>query len=701
MTTPKNQRLALLAALLAPLAFGQIATVDLSNPEGDVLSFDDDPEIHAPDIPEKPTVVYADGTATDYYTSPVTSNAPVVRTSEPDTYSLSAARVYYTPPVEPAGPYFQSGVPLLFDLGPGPVAAGYTQVTAATAYGPATGYGWADPSKVAERDRGPNAGSDLERDFCIPQTPFYVDLPNGYYDVSLVVGDYIAKSGLSVRAEGFLSLGGIGAPAGSYARDTFRIKVTDGRLRLEFIAAVPQVNAISIVPVPPAELEKTYVYLAGDSTVSGYGPQLYPLTGWGVPLQQYFADNVVVANHAKAGRSSKSFVEEGSLGAIDNLLKAGDYLFVMFAINDSADDNSNRKTKPESTFKAYLRLYVSAARAKGAIPVFVTSQIKRTYDAFGRFTNSVQGYPQAMRELGAELSVPVIDLNRMSIGFFTAIGPEAAKDSYMYLDPGEYPGWPNGSSDYIHFQYNGANQLARLVARGAAEEQILGLGQLVRSKRKSTARPAPEDGYATLFTSNGFEPLEHLPFQDLASRPGWSKDAGTSHATISTNSTHDGLQSLQVIRPPQADADTRWKVATNAAGRRFVALDVDLKVNLSGTPQGPAFGLEACDGDKLIGAFSMDAGSGDLLYVSREGRLVPTGLVLSGGEYHHFTLEIDQDRRRYSLYLDDDLVITERFVDKDARTVTDAAIAAYHVVAGAAATEAGTAYLDNLLVQAN
>jgi lysophospholipase L1-like esterase len=692
---------ALSLAALPGLTFAQIATVDLTNPEGDVLSYDEDPELHAPDIPEKPTVIYTDGTATDYYTQPVTSTAPVVQTSEPDTYTLSAARVYYTAPVEPPGPPRQSGVPMMFDLGPGPVAEGYTQVTQYTAYTPETGYGWGDISKVAQRDRGAEAGSDLERDFCIPQTPFYVDLPNGYYDISLVVGDYLTKSGMSVRAEGFLSLGGIGAPAGRYARDTFRIQVTDGRLRLEFFATVPQVNAITITPVPAAELEKTYVYLAGDSTVSGYSQALYPLTGWGVPLGDYFADNVVVANHALAGRSSKSFVEEGSLGAIDNLIKAGDYLFVMFAINDSADDNSQRKTKPESTFKAFLRLYVNSARAKGAIPVFVTSQIKRTYDAFGRFTNSVQGYPQAMRELGAELNVPVIDLNRMSIGFFTAIGPEAAKDSYMYLDAGEYPGWPNGSSDYIHFQYNGANQLARLVARGAAENQLLNMGQLIRSHRKSTAKPAPEDGYRALFNSNGFEPLEYLPLQDLSSYAAWKKDGGSSKAAISTNSTQAGMQSLQVIRAPQANADTRWSVASSAPDSRFVAIDVDMKVNLSGTPQGPGFGLEAYDGTKLIGSFSFDAGSGDLLYQTRSGQLVPTGMILTGGQYYHFTLEVDQARKRYSVYVNDDLVITDRFVDKDASVVTSSSVATYHVGATTADTETGTAYLDNLIIQAN
>jgi lysophospholipase L1-like esterase len=163
-------------------------------------------------------------------------------------------------------------------------------------------------------------------------------------------------------------------------------------------------------------------------------------------------------------------------------MQPGDYLFVMFAINDSADDSSNRKTKPESTFKAYLRLYVDAARRHGATPVFVTSQTKRTFDVWGRFTNSVGAYPQAMRELGAELGVPVIDLNRKSIEFFTSVGPEATKRSFMYLAPGESPNYPNGSSDYIHFQETGARQLAKLVVEAVRELNIQPLAQHVLSE---------------------------------------------------------------------------------------------------------------------------------------------------------------------------------------------------------------------------
>ena len=394
-----------------------------------------------------------------------------MKTSEPDTHTLSRATVYYTPPAEPAGPHKDIGSSLKFDFGPGPVAPDHIQVRASTAYGPETGYGWGDTSKVSERDRG-GALDARARDFCLPAgTPFYVDLPNGHYRVSVLVGDAIGKSSMAVRAEGLLELFSIGAPAGQVVEDTFTITLHDRRMMFEFFGAICHVNAITIKRIPDDHPHKRTIFLAGDSTVSNYR-QPNALMGWGQPLGDFFdEDRVQVDNQAKGGRSSKSFVEEGSLATIENRMREGDYLFVMFAINDSADDNSNRKTKPESTFKAYLRLYVDAARKRGAIPAFVTSQTKCTYDPWGRFTNSVQGYPQAMRELGAELEVPVIDLNRMSIEYFTDIGVPAARACFVTR--------PDGSFDYIHLSPNGAPQLAALVAHAVRGLGLDGLAEHV------------------------------------------------------------------------------------------------------------------------------------------------------------------------------------------------------------------------------
>lgn len=487
----------LLASGLVPPAGAQLVTVDVSDPTNPELSYDEDPYAPEPYVPGDPTKVYIEGvppgsdpaasalafarivTSTQTnLTDPFAAEAPLVRTSNPDTYSLSKPSIYYTPPAEPAGPFVQHGANLKFDFGPGALTPGYTRVLASTAYGPETGYGWGDTSKVIERDRG---GDDtLKGDFCLPSgTQFYVDVPDGNYNVTILTGDTIGRTRMAVRAEGLLQLYNMQTPTGKYLQDSFTVHVRDGRLMLEFIGTAPFVNAIEVRRIPEDKPRKPTIFVASDSTAASYYEYSAPMSGWGHYLADFFDDEVAVDNQAKAGRSSKSFYEEGSLATIEDRMRPGDYLFVMFAINDSADDSSNRKTRPDSTFKAYLRLYVNAARSRGATPVFVTSQTKRTFDVWGRFTNSVGAYPQAMRELGAELNVPVIDLNRKSIEFFTSIGPEATKRSFMYLAPGEHPNYPNGLSDYIHFQQNGARQLARLVVEAVRELDIQPLAQHV------------------------------------------------------------------------------------------------------------------------------------------------------------------------------------------------------------------------------
>lgn len=695
---------ALAAAALTTQA--QIATADVSDPNAPHLSWDEDPFRYAPDIPDRLTVIYPDSTtgALTVVTNDATSAQPQIITADPDTHTLTPATIYYTAPAEPAGPFLRAQTPtaLKFDFGPGTVATGYTQVLESTAYNPNVGYGWEDIAKVSSRDRG---GDDpLARDFCIPSgTSFYVDLANGTYDITILSGDTQTKSSMAVRADGALEFYSLAAPLGEARSDTFRFKVTRNRVRLEFFGSVCKVNAITLTPVPQAELDKVTVYLAGDSTVSKYAPEVYPLTGWGVPLPNYFTSDVIVSNHAKPGRSSKSFFEEGSLAAIDNTIKAGDYLFVMFAINDSADDNSNRKTKPESSFKAYLRQYVAVARAKGATPVFVAGQIKRTFDLWGRFFNSVQGYPQAMRDLGAELGVPVVDLNRLSIGFLTAIGPEASKNSYMFIPAGKYPGWPDGASDYIHLQYNGADQMARLVAQGIQEINLQPLASyVVDAVPYSGPRDrTPPPGSTVVYDSAGFELPAFLPFQSLAGQAGWQKDAGGSDATVLTNSPSDGLQAVRLLRLADETNATNWWINTPVAGESppVVSIALDLRVAMGGLTAGPAFGVNAYRGSTLIGGFALDASTGDLLYVDAQtGAPTRTGAVITRDQYHQCTLVLDYRRKHYSIFVDDLLYQTERFGDMKVTDFSGAAITTFAVDPSTATAATGTAYIDNYSV---
>ena len=217
------------------------------------------------------------------------------------------------------------------------------------------------------------------------------------------------------------------------------------------------------------------VYLAGDSTVSNYSSSLAPRAGWGQIINRYFDDTIVVKNAASPGRSSKSFIDEGRLQSILNQIKKGDYLFIQFGHNDEKIEDPNRYTEPFSTYKKYLKQYIDGARAKQAIPVLVTPVERRGFTSEGIALHSHGKYPNAMKELGMEEHVPVIDLTSKSNVLFQELGPERTKDIFLWLEPGEYRNYPNGIHDNTHFQEFGAKEVARLVLKGVEKSNLVPL----------------------------------------------------------------------------------------------------------------------------------------------------------------------------------------------------------------------------------
>ena len=112
---------------------------------------------------------------------------------------------------------------------------------------------------------------------------------------------------------------------------------------------------------------KQTIYLAGDSTMADYPPKSYPMQGWGNKLHLFIPDSVRVVNKAVCGRSSKSFIEEGRLEEILQMIKPGDYLFIQFGHNDSKED-AERHTSPWSTYHRYLRNISTERERRGLIP---------------------------------------------------------------------------------------------------------------------------------------------------------------------------------------------------------------------------------------------------------------------------------------------------------------------------------------------
>jgi lysophospholipase L1-like esterase len=217
------------------------------------------------------------------------------------------------------------------------------------------------------------------------------------------------------------------------------------------------------------------VYLAGDSTVSDYSSSLAPRAGWGQVLNQFFDNQVVVKNEATPSRSSKSFIDEGRLDTILNEIEKGDYLFIQFGHNDEKIKDPNRYTEPYSTYKNYLKQYIDGARAKQAIPVLVTPVERRYFTVDGDLSRTHGDYPAAMKELGLEEHVPVIDLTAKSHALFQKLGPKSTKEVFLCLDAHENGNYPNGVQDNTHFQKTGAKMIAQLVIDGIKESNLMTL----------------------------------------------------------------------------------------------------------------------------------------------------------------------------------------------------------------------------------
>ncbi len=124
-----------------------------------------------------------------------------------------------------------------FDLGTpsSPVESGYVGVNETTLYDASLGYGWTNALGLYSRDRG--APDDLKRDFvCSRQdATFNVDLPNGDYTITLIIGDNDWTQDLMhVYAEGILVIDDLTVQKGTFQEISFTVTVTDGQLNLRF-----------------------------------------------------------------------------------------------------------------------------------------------------------------------------------------------------------------------------------------------------------------------------------------------------------------------------------------------------------------------------------------------------------------------------------------------------------------------------------
>jgi lysophospholipase L1-like esterase len=215
------------------------------------------------------------------------------------------------------------------------------------------------------------------------------------------------------------------------------------------------------------------VYIAGDSTVSVYTNSPIHQAGWGQMLATYFNANAKILDKAVGGMTARHYIEAGYLDQITAVMKAGDYLLVQFGTNDSNTTATYTLPgsttpipyylAPETDFKTYLTQYVDATKAKGGTTVFVTPPPRHSCSGTNLgVANGLAAYATAMKELGATLGVPVDDLNGKTVAYLSTVACDVSGSTFYLVNA-------DGTTDGTHFQENGANVMAGLVATGIRE----------------------------------------------------------------------------------------------------------------------------------------------------------------------------------------------------------------------------------------
>lgn len=309
---------------------------------------------------------------------------------------------------------------------------------------------------------------------------FWTEVPEGNYRVQVVLGDEIGPTNMTIKAESrrlmiydhtVLSKSdtvefvvNVRTPR---IDDQTRIKTKprevdyvnwDNNISLEFGGERPCVRSISILK---DETVPT-IFLTGNSTV--VDQEMEPWASWGQMFTAFLKPQIAVANFAESGETLKGFIWEKRFDKIASMIKPGDYLFMEFAHNDQKPGPAH--VDPYTTYDEYLMKFVNLARENGATPVLVTSTNRRKFDENGEIENTLEEYPDAVRQLAEKENVFLVDLNAMSKELYEALGVEGSKNAFVHYPAGTFEGQDEPLADNTHFNTYGAWQLAKCIVQG-------------------------------------------------------------------------------------------------------------------------------------------------------------------------------------------------------------------------------------------
>jgi lysophospholipase L1-like esterase len=265
------------------------------------------------------------------------------------------------------------------------------------------------------------------------------------------------------------------------------------RLMSRFLALLAPILVFAQTPAspssdlainPPATIDPLNpalptLFVASDSTAAKNNGN--PIQGWGVPFSDYFdTTKINVANRARGGRSSRTFITEGLWDKLMAEVKTGDYVLIQFGHNDGGaineeppgskrplrargslpglggesqeiDNAVTKKHETVYTFGWYVRKMISDVKAKGATPL-ILSLTARDIWKDGKIERGSGNYRQWDRELAKSAGIEFVDLSRIVADKYQPLGPEKTKELF--------------SPDHVHMNTAGADVQASCVVAG-------------------------------------------------------------------------------------------------------------------------------------------------------------------------------------------------------------------------------------------
>lgn len=219
---------------------------------------------------------------------------------------------------------------------------------------------------------------------------------------------------------------------------------------------------------------KPALIVTGDSTIQNKDSDPDGMWGWGSVLETVFdPEKITLVNAGKAGRSARTFLNEGRWEKVYNAIQPGDFVVIQFGHNDigflarapfraELPGNGNEKKvffMPDRrinegiySYGWYLRKFIDDVREKGGIPILVSLTPRNEWPD-GKMERRIKdNYGDWCSEVVKQTGVDYVDMHNITADYYDSIGPEATKPYYK--------------NDHTHTSRLGAERNAKSFAEG-------------------------------------------------------------------------------------------------------------------------------------------------------------------------------------------------------------------------------------------